>query len=146
MNIELLHEVQQHILAEPVRFNMNDWWYVGMSAPFEDLKIPERRDKFARNPSCHTTACIAGWALALRPDFEFISVNQIDPDYINSDSVETTAATLLGITTEAATRLFHCEKWPANYAVAFYNTSNPPSKAKIACERIDHFIATNGAE
>lgn len=68
--VKLVRKVQNHILEEPKRFNMDDW----VEHISEDLAVEDYSPETAaaynkeikkRYPACGTTACIAGWVAIL---------------------------------------------------------------------------------
>jgi len=50
MNIALKNQIKAHILEEPNRLNMDDW--------FTSLSCVRPK----QHPSCGTVACLAGWS------------------------------------------------------------------------------------
>lgn len=135
MNIPLLKEIQARILAEPDAFRMDTW-------------------------SCGTAHCIAGWALVLS-DLKIANPNAEPWAHVLTDgrSPMNAAAEALGLSTEndgdgdwfddgnsEAKRLFLNDDWPRAFCNSYDEAESRRERAKIAAERIDHFIATNGAE
>jgi len=126
MNVELLQKVKEHVLEEPSRFQMGD--VIHRANPGEsycDLGIE------ITVPKCGTVACIAGWSLVLSGER-------------STDMGK--AEELLGISDVEGDRLFLMGRWPNEFESRFSSADNPQERANIAAERIDHFIATNGAE
>lgn len=133
MNVELLQQVKQRILAEPEHFDMDYW-------------VAE---------TCGTVCCIGGWAARLS-GFVHISADgetwfptakgrralrdrgcfDDDPDVF---------AAALELEDDGAT-LFHVEAWPADLADRYASANSYFKRAQIAAERIDRFIATEGRE
>jgi hypothetical protein len=74
---------------------------------------------------CGTAACIQGWALRFTGGF----IDNSNP---------------LKLTPEEMKRLFYRNNWPVRFHPAPPCTEK--SLAKQAAARIDHFIATDGAE
>lgn len=122
MNVELLERVKQHILEEPKRLRMGfvhatgDW--------VADLTNP---------PSCGTVGCIAGWTCVLGN-----APMRNGQRYHSSQ-----ARDLLNITEEQGDRLFF--NAPEGYTDVWKDDGSEAT-AKLCAERIDLFIATNGAE
>jgi len=56
------------------------------------------------------------------------------------------ASCLLGIDQRTANRLFSLAAWPEKFCEPFDAAKTPAKRARIAAERIEHFIATDGAE
>ena len=131
INKELLLQVRDRILAEPANFDMRCY-----AAPRED--------------GCGTTACIAGWAIALHGGLDLGTLLE----RVDSNSLpELTAACALGITFGAsesqATSLFHERCWPWKFRVNYLRArecGDDNQRARAAADRINHFIQTEGAE
>lgn len=131
LNVKLLRKVQKHILAEPRRLNMN---------------VVVGKVDTSESP-CGTVGCIAGWTCILS------GVPEADTDLRKAQS-------LLGLTREQRDRLFAEPRygledydgtsyeavWPKSFARRYENARTQKTMAKIAAGRIDHFIATKGAE
>lgn len=121
MKIELLEKIKDRITVEPHRFDMGLYFS-------DDSNL------------CGTTACIAGWAIILAK-----------PDAANGDHdplslwEQEAGREVLGISEVQASRLFYECSWPKQFKLSGL-TMYQASDAKIACARIDHFIATNGEE
>lgn len=128
MKTALLRQVETAILAEPKQFDISHWWeYVGAGVP-----------------NCGTTACIAGWAIAIA---NHENPREARDRYIEKgywDIVEH-AAGILGITPSQGERLFFIYHWPARYRRQ-YGKLTVEGKAKRAVRRIEHFIKTRGKE
>lgn len=131
MNVELLEQVKARILAEPEHFRMDTW-------------------------SCGTAHCIGGWAIALKG---LVVVNpravhgcyQDVVVYGETLSAMSVATELLDLDNAAdgiteAERLFITEYWPGVFEAAYRNAETREERAQIAAERIDLFVASNGAE
>lgn len=135
MNVELLQQIKARILAEPDAFRMDTW-------------------------SCGTAHCIAGWACALVGDPVDATAHSL-PMYQTTASgrypPEVAAEALeLGPYVRddicLSDSLFMDSEWPDEFLDAFVEVEDihtPEARrqrAEIAAARIDHFIATNGAE
>lgn len=135
MNVELLQKVKAHILEEPKRLKMSQWG--------------RKVDPFT-GPACGTVGCIAGWAAFLSK-----------PAYIGSEALYSycdglysqarlDAAELLDVNKRQQEYLFFVGYWPEpfreRYQIADVFPDNHTELAQITAERIDHFIATDGAE
>lgn len=137
LNVELLRKIQAHITEEPRRFFMG--WFVATGDPGKALSpirgfIPDEilYDLPDTAPACGTAACIAGWANILsglspkqsedsRAAANFLRLPEKDEDY---------------------TYLFSADDWPEPFAGEYAMARTPELRAKIACARIDHLIAT----
>lgn len=132
MNVELLETIKARILAEPDAFRMDQW-------------------------TCGTAHCIAGWALKLS------GVDLTNPGgfpweqlTVGGEEPSAAAAKVLDLSTEEdaewdtqpseAGRLFHVSSWPSAFEDRYCDAEERAARAQIAAERIDHFIATGGAE
>lgn len=145
MNVKLLREIQLHILTESHRFDMSNWF--------------DTRDAVA---PCHTTGCIAGWALAL--DLQkrkaiswksaIASLERKEQDMDDKFNASVEARRLLRITEEDSQALFHVDYWPEPYKAEyedlkdqFMGAKKPRAKAirsaqaALTVARIEHFIA-----
>lgn len=126
MNTKLLLEVKEAILDEPRKFHMADFFMSDTNSP------------------CGTAACIAGHAMMIhqgQPDLKFGL--ELCGNY------EGPAALALELNRHQLNRLFYSECWPLDLAETYDEAEgdeNRPLMAKIAAERIDRFIATNGEE
>jgi hypothetical protein len=114
MNTELLLKVKERILAHPKALEMATW----------GIAVPE-------STHCGTLACIAGHAV-------HIATGRVEL----GRRAERTAKELLGISPDQAFRLFFVDEWPPNFFNSYANTKDKVKAAKVAADRIDHFIAT----
>lgn len=131
MNVRLLRRVQKKILKEPEQFLMERWY--------------EHNPETV--PNCGTAACIAGWAVALerRLTPEQARKKIYNPGTI-SDFIDY-AASLLNIGRRDAEALFSRDAWPDDLNSEYNkNRNNHKARARIAAERIDRFIETNGEQ
>lgn len=118
MNTQLLRRIQEKIKAEPHNFVMSQW-------------------------HCGTAHCIGGWAQVLAP-----SKMDLPNHFATWD-----AGKILELSYPQELLLFYICNWPKqfydDYAKWDFFPPSPESLAKqaeIACERIDHFILTEGRE
>lgn len=137
MNVKLLQEVARQILASPAQLNMSMWFVV--TDPCGD-RLEHGSASIARNPAlspvsnCQTTACIAGWTCALRPEL------------VQGPDAASAAQRLLGLDMSQSQRLFYKGSWPNRFVVNYDTSPSPAARARVTAERIEHFIATGGAE
>lgn len=124
MNIELLRKVQEQIMAEPKRLNMQ----------FFIMKRENSKNYLRQWPACGTVGCIAGW-----------TVQMSGFAYEHDSSVGVKAAALLDITFSQADRLFHVHFWPERFrnSIRIFPPQSP-EYALVTKERIDYFIDTKG--
>jgi hypothetical protein len=118
MNVELLQQVKQAILAEPDKFRMDRW-------------------------SCGTAHCIAGWACLLR-DIPIVE-GDFTTETVSGEYPGLVASKLLDLRGRAADKLFYTFGWPSRFRAPYLGATRR-ERAEIAAERIDHFIATDGRE
>jgi hypothetical protein len=150
--IRILTKVKEHILEEPKRLDMDQ---------FAAVYSPDTKDP--NLPACKTQGCIAGWTILLEKPKVWKELSataatlQFEQD-LDSTS-DDTAADILGIDSEQADNLFFFKEWimsedeegnalgwPETYARAYDKAKTLKARASVTAKRIDHFIATNGAE
>lgn len=127
MNTELLLKVRDAILAEPLKFDMRDWLAQSENSP------------------CGTTACIAGWAASIHLGHEKLSETARLFNSNDSDD-EFFPEEYLDIGPFEQDILFYKSNWPEPFRSQYLTAKNAADRARAAADRIDHFIATNGAE
>ncbi len=123
--IALLRKVKRKILSKPKSFDMNFW---------------ASRDSRAE---CGTVGCIAGWVLMLsRPRFQ----ESVRAGVYNALRLDwkMEAARELGIEDDQASPLFFEEFWPTRYINKFSKARSNKQRARVAANRIEHFIKTGG--
>lgn len=133
MNIKLLRKIQKAILKEPRQFDMDRWYSFASSVP-----------------NCKTTACIAGWAIACdRKVKPLLAARTFDGEFgVNTHSITYSgkpgdvAAQLLGIDLDQREKLFQVGNWPRKYYIAYQRADTYKQRARIAFNRIGHFIKT----
>jgi hypothetical protein len=133
LNVKLLRKIQKHILAEPKRFIMAGFFEHGKPGDF----IWDYSLAGSGFPDCGTAACIAGWAVKLETG-----------RFGQEATIGRRAEKLLGLDEATLQRdsLFSVYSWPSKFGRPFREAADPAIRAKIACARIDHFIATKGDE
>lgn len=128
LNVKLLRKIQAHITEEPRRF---DQYTI-----VEESKIAP----------CGTVACIAGWANIL---------TGVSPRSQKAHDLDR-AALQLGVKSYSKIQdsfwnngsvwhghfLFDLLHWPKQFKYRYKIARTRKQRAKIACERIDHLIAT----
>lgn len=129
MNVKLLRRIKKHILEEPKRLIMGDWLVKGEPGQFF-TGDGNHAQKFA---NCGTAACIAGWACIL-------TKQSVAPGQWLRDL----GAQVLGI--EPYGGLLEVSEWPQPFQHEYIDAKTPKKRARIAAERIDHFIATKGKD
>lgn len=113
LNRELLLQVRGHILAEPESLDM---------------------DTVVEQWACGTVACIAGWTLLLAG---------VSPAEIHSkdwDEISAEAMCALGVR-GASEGIFYVDCWPDDLRGRYDRSTKPATRAGLAAERIDRFIA-----
>lgn len=147
MNVRLLRRIQKQILKEPKQFDIDTWFAIDSHAP-----------------NCGTTACIAGWAIALsKKQTPLVAAKSIRKNFgrpsilllswSQAKDIEPKARRALELTPAQAERLFHIGGWPDEFVNRHHENRDHEDdyhwvkhKATVAADRIDHFIATKGAE
>lgn len=120
MNVKLLRDVKEAILHDPDSFRMDQW-------------------------SWGTAHCIAGWALLLR-DIPVEFVYSQGHMTVSGEWPGDVAKELLELSGRQPLRLFHVQNWPTSFRDRYCWADDRRGRAEVAAERIDHFIATRGAE
>jgi hypothetical protein len=126
MNVKLLRKVKRLILAEPKRFDMDT---------FGRRRDPKANDNA---PRCGTVGCIAGWAVILTKRIPRNPKAEM-PTIDHNDGMEA-----LNISDGEAKLLFYAVEWPEKFSA--YVADGSEKSAKIAAQRIEHFIKTKGKE
>jgi hypothetical protein len=131
INVRLLREVAKHVVGDPKRLVMDIYLWREKDVP--DNRFPAWKPQF---PECGTIGCIAGWVVTLS--------RKIKVPY---QQVRKQAGFLLRVNSEQACNLFFPSCWPEKFSRQLLK-HNPQTKryAEITAKRIEHFIATNGAE
>ena len=124
MNVKLLRKIKRHILEEPRRFAMGLWHIERQPGRTIDGCVnyyfsPNKFESEQKVPSCGTVACIGGWA------------------------------EIFGGRDEAAKlrrngKLLSVRQWPKAFLVRYEKARTPRARARIAAERIEHYIKTKG--
>lgn len=130
MNVELLRQTQTAILEEPKRVNMRMW-----------ALTQSYQKELGQEPPCGTVGCIAGWIVS-------ITQNLRGDKLAENMNIEGTATRLLGFPSFYETEiLFYLSRWPWAYQQRLALTKPGTREyAEVVAARIDHFIATEGAE
>ena len=127
MNVKKLKKVAEYILAEPEGFDQDTYG-----------SLNEDRSR------CGTQCCIAGTTLLLENPRRYLRTLHVGSD----TSISREAAKALGLTEEEAQELFNpAELWPEEFARRYDRTEpNTKKRARVAYDRIMHFIKTRGRE
>lgn len=130
----ILSRVKALIFEEPKRLDMDQWGFRSSDSA----------------PACGTVACIAGWAdLVAAPALETGLKRAWSPDgkkrlrgeVFLPRNVPGKASKLLGLREELTSRMFYVGYWPFQFWTRHASAKTPRQRAKVTCERIDHFIA-----
>lgn len=136
MNVSKLRKLQKWILAEPLRFDMQEW---------SNDKLAEER----KTP-CGTVGCLAGMTCHME-GHELEDMRGSD----DGGSIPETARQILDLNVGESQRLFFLpsahhmrmvQKWPAKFDAQYQKAKTPLGRVRVAIRRIDHFIKTKGAE
>lgn len=131
INVRLLRKVQKAILAHAAHFDMGEWG--------KGLRADEVLHDEPPESECGTVACIAGFTVLIE-------------DGRTGDNVATRAAELLNLDYDydrndsTGDMLFLLSNWPTRFRARYRKAQRNITRARIAVERINHFIVTNGAE
>jgi hypothetical protein len=137
MNVALLRKVKSHILHHPNQFLMTDWIIKRWGDDQKQFSGDGQKQKF---DECGTAGCIAGWACMIK-----LKQARLDWD------VPAKGQTILGLDDDQAERLFFVHDWPEKMREEYISNMNDSpgsleNRARIAAQRIDHFIKTKGEE
>lgn len=136
MNVYLLEQIKMAIEAEPAQFVMARWF----SGP---RTIADNYDLPRKIPNCGTAACIAGWAYSIRAERTPAEAR----DLVMGSAVPLVGAErLLAVSPRQFSRLCHVSGWPEHFREGWMKEATLEGRARIACDRIDWFIATDGRE
>lgn len=131
INVRLLRRIQRAIMAEPKRLDMGDWLVRGQQ------RIQQNGLK---EPDCGTVGCIAGWAAVLDKTSDPKKFEDAEVSWMRADQI-------LGLTHEQGNALFYTDEWPEKFFDKLDALKEQTrAYARVVCQRIDHFIKTNGAE
>ncbi len=119
INVKLLEQISEHVLAEPRRVNMDIW-------------LDTNKIKYEHK--CHTVGCIAGWAVALKGTKE----ERKNHFYF---AVKNAAMRLLRLREGDADELFLPDNWPTKYITKLRDyDEGTKGYAKVVAARIKAFI------
>lgn len=139
MNVKLLEKVKAAILAEPAQFLMTTWF-----ADSDDDYSYRPYDRARKVPNCGTAACIAGWALTIGRRYR--NPRNAASRLGREGSIGLDAARAIGVPYRFAQMLFIVSYWPHAFKERWSMASTPLQRARVAAQRIDRFIATDGRE
>jgi hypothetical protein len=146
MNLRKLRKLKTFLKAVPERFTMGTWLEEFDS---ESCEVDQFIDStgLILMPPCETAACLAGQTVMME-----------DKTYDDGRDAMKGATEILGLSNEEADRLFRLtggqqgwrggrtNRWPVQFSKAYRKAKTPSARVKVACDRIDHFIETKGAE
>lgn len=136
INVELLRKVAESIKAHPRSFKMESFFEDSWADVAPSIYEPSSNPLEILESECGTSACIAGWTLILTNNFAA------------NDFIHDAAKMALGINDEQCRLLFY-EGWPEPFDSEYDNArdeDNYALAAEVAALRVEHFIATGGAE
>src|SRR5271154_2234349 len=116
INRELFENVKAHILAEPLRLDMEEGLRTSSVAP------------------CGTAGCIAGWAAILSGRITHAEVNNLEEKGISWYKVSTIAMDVLGLsgTTSDHDDLFYPRHWPEPFKAQYFEAYFKDDRAGTA--------------
>jgi hypothetical protein len=154
MNVVLLEKTKQRILRTPKRLNMKYWGTTTKFARRDGGKLFDQLEE----PACHTQACVAGEILLAA---KLVKIDRKNGGIIGLDGTEGCCLDMRQMATDAigvnyikARKLFQFKSWGAGFSdgwptlfeTMYHEAKTPQERAEVTAKRIDHFIATNGAE
>lgn len=121
LNVPLLHRIQAHILEEPKRLDMENWFTKEADKHYMPYMVP----------ACNTVGCIAGWATQLSGFSSF----SLDASKV-----------ILGFDKDGDLNreLFYVGEWDFRFSEKYRDAENPEERAKVTVEYIDFFISKYG--
>lgn len=127
MNVKKIKKVAEYILAEPEGYDQDT---------FGTFDTERSR--------CGTQCCIAGTALLLENPRRYLRALMGEKD----GCIERNAARALELSKAEARQLFYpSDLWPEPFQSRYANTEpNTKKRARVAYDRIMHFIKTRGRE
>ena len=132
MNTKKLLRIKASILKHPGQFVMHSY--------FSKLNSLGKQAT-----GCGTAACIAGWAIANEyKDKTLKEVTTGDWRYFIEPLEK--AVQILDINLPQSYRLFNQDNWPDEFKDAWWEAKTAKQRAKVAADRIDFFIKTNGED
>jgi hypothetical protein len=131
INVKLLRKIAKHITDKPRRFVMRTFMYSTDGWGDEFRADDGSMQKFEK---CGTVACIGGWAVLL--------TDGVAP----TGEIRARAVEILGIQGMNEDKLFEVTMWPTEFTKRYWAAKTQRQRAKVAAERIEHFIATEGVE
>jgi hypothetical protein len=139
INVALLRQVAERIKAHPKAFDMESCFYQSTIEGAESVEEAGEKLPALLASECGTTACIAGWTVALAQD-EYM------PQIGNSLR---RARRSLGLDERQASRLFHHDHWPRPFLGQYegaWEEYDRKEMAEVAARRIEHLIQSGGTE
>ncbi len=137
LNVKLLRKVKAQILKEPAQFAMTKWFTRDIAQANEFAEVLDIRRRVI--PNCGTAACIAGWAVAIHKESnpELVARSYYMP-YDANDALD--------LDDDNSHLLYHVARWPRKFLERWRRARSMAARARVAADRIEHFIATGGAE
>jgi len=130
LNIRLLKQVQAMILKYPENFDMG-FFANGVLVADKDIA-----------PHCSTSACIAGWAVAL-------DCGALNGYRVSSHRIADKARELLGLSAGQEYTLFYSQNWDSPFRDLHNEAAlkgDDKAYARIAASYIDYYIQKHGGD
>jgi hypothetical protein len=132
-NKELLLKAKASILANPSHFDMSGWVN---TKDWSNLWKVSALHQYSLD-ACGTTACIAGWIV-----YHGVKDGVITDE---GELIPVAANNALELPRSYTNGLFFLDEWPPKLATRYRDAKRPATRARIAAERIDRFIAEQEA-
>lgn len=140
MNVELLERIVAHVVENPARLVMGDFFV--RKEP--GSRIQDNNFIFSM-PACGTVGCLAGWAN------HFTQGQEVElPEGIHRLDQWARAGVVLDLTNAQCRKLFLTDSWPTPFAQEWEEASLDfikealTRRAQVFKARVEKFIETNG--
>lgn len=139
LNLELLAQIREVILREPLCLNMYNWVSaIPTRNPYKDVGHHVNHNTRQPIPSCGTVGCIAGWACFLDKAKTQVPAAWEEDWY---ESWNDKGLELLGIEDgKEGDALFYTEKWPKEYQDRYEGVDTPENRAQVTADLLASVI------
>lgn len=137
MNKQVLLQARADILAHPDQCQMSSF--------FSDyLDMPDGHGGSMPAGGCGTAACIAGWIIFRKRQFDSLKQGHQHVRSNSHYSPEDDAGAYAGLNSFERSRLFFTCEWPSDCKTEYYQATTPAATAQAMANRIDRFIESEG--